>query len=87
MLLAEKPIVASTYSAMAVDAPPAPTRANAAVDAMPSAAKINRSRFFVPPRSAIAPSTGDSSAMATLPIAFATPSSNVLAVASPAPLQ
>ena len=59
---------------------PAGTKASAAVAAAPITVKPIRSRTRAPPRSAIAPSTGATSAISALATPFVTPSRKVLSV-------
>ena len=87
MLLAEKPIEASTKSAIASSQSPRATSGSAPVMTIASAVNTTRYFFFADPQSAIAPSTGESSATTILAMEFATPSWNVLTVGSSPTLQ
>src|SRR3954465_12067871 len=87
MLAAEKPIEATTNIATAIGQSPRPTTARAAVATTARAVKAARYVFFEEPRSAIAPSTGATSATTMLAAELASPSCSVLAVASVPALQ
>src|SRR5689334_6955580 len=85
-MLAEKPTHAAVYRTAAESQSPRATADRPPVITIPSAANHSKMAFFEAPRSAIAPSTGESSATIRPAAEFAVPRCKVLSDALvPAP--